>query len=185
MTGTGDLFTHGRAEAWKREAPLAARLRPRRLEEFLGQDHLIGPGAPLRRLIEEGKLLNSMIFWGPPGTGKTTLALLIAQAAGAHVENLSAVTAGLADLRRVIQEARERRRLYGQRTLLIVDELHRFNRVQQDALLPHVEDGTVVFIGITTENPYFAVVPALVPAPGCSRSVPSPRRRSWLCCAAP
>ncbi|SNB73501.1 replication-associated recombination protein A [Thermoflexus hugenholtzii] len=162
MAGMGDLFTHGRAEYWKREAPLAARLRPRRLEEFLGQDHLIGPGAPLRRLIEEGKLLNSMIFWGPPGTGKTTLALLIAQAAGAHVENLSAVTAGLSDLRRVIQEARERRRLYGQRTLLIVDELHRFNRVQQDALLPHVEDGTVVFIGITTENPYFAVVPALV-----------------------
>ncbi len=162
MAGTGDLFTHGRIETWKREAPLAARLRPRRLEQFLGQDHLIGPGALLRRLIEEGKLLHSMIFWGPPGTGKTTLALIIAQAAGAHAESLSAVTAGLADLRRVIHEARERRRLYGQRTLLIVDELHRFNRVQQDALLPHVEDGTVVFIGITTENPYFAVVPALV-----------------------
>ncbi len=162
MSGTEDLFAWGREDAFRREAPLAARLRPRRLEEFVGQAHLVGPGAPLRRLIEEGRLLNSMIFWGPPGTGKTTLAGLIAQAAGAHVETLSAVTAGLPDLRRVIQEAQERRRLYGRRTVLIVDELHRFTRVQQDALLPYVEDGTLVFIGITTENPYFAVTPALV-----------------------
>ncbi|MCS6773545.1 MAG: AAA family ATPase, partial [Thermoflexales bacterium] len=144
------------------ELPLAARMRPRTLDEFIGQEHIVGPGRLLRRAIEADRLFSSIIFWGPPGTGKTTLARLIARHTRAHFESLNAVMAGIADIRRVVTEARERRKLYHQRTLLLVDEIHRFNKAQQDALLPHVEDGTVTLIGATTENPYFEVNSALL-----------------------
>jgi putative ATPase len=135
------------------------RLRPLSLEEFAGQPHLMGPGKPLRLAIEQDRL-GSMILWGPPGTGKTTLAWLIARRTRAHFASLSAVTDGVADLRRVIDEARRRRQL-GQRTVLLVDEVHRWSKAQQDALLPYVEDGTVILIGATTENPYFDVIAPL------------------------
>jgi putative ATPase len=151
-----DLFSALDEATAARGAPLAARMRPRTLDEFLGQEHLTGPGRMLRRVIERGAV-PSLILWGPPGSGKTTLALLIAHATGAHVEPLSAVTAGVADLRRVVQEARARRRDAGRRTILFIDEIHRFNKAQQDVILPHVEDGTVTLIGATTENPSFEV----------------------------
>jgi putative ATPase len=157
-----DLFTFAREEQLTREAPLAARMRPRTLDEFVGQEHILGPGKLLRRAIEADRLFSSIILWGPPGTGKTSLAMIIANTTKSHFESLSAVLAGVADLRRVITEAKERRALYGQRTILLVDEIHRWNKVQQDALLPHVEDGTIVLIGSTTENPYFEVIPPLV-----------------------
>jgi putative ATPase len=157
-----DLFEHAMQEQMKNEAPLASRMRPRTLEEFVGQDHIIGPGKPLRRSIEADRLFSSILFFGPPGTGKTTLAQLIANHTRAHFEKLSAVLAGVTELRRVIEESRERRRLYQQRTILFVDEVHRWNKAQQDALLPHVETGLVTLIGATTENPYFEVIRALV-----------------------
>jgi len=157
-----DLFDHAMQERMKNEAPLAARLRPRTLDEFVGQDHIIGEGRLLRRAIVADRLFSSIIFTGPPGTGKTTLARLIALHTQAHFENISAVLAGVADLRRVISEATDRRRLYQKRTILFVDEVHRWNRAQQDALLPHVESGMITLIGATTENPYFDVIPALV-----------------------
>ncbi|NMB88529.1 MAG: AAA family ATPase, partial [Chloroflexi bacterium] len=140
----------------------AARLRPRNLDEVIGQEHIIGPGKLLRRAIEADRLFSSILFFGPPGTGKTTLAQVIAQHTQAHFESISAVLAGVAELRRVIQEATERRKLYQRRTILFVDEVHRWNKAQQDALLPHVENGMVTLIGATTENPYFDVIPALV-----------------------
>ncbi len=146
----------------KSEAPLAARLRPRTLDEFVGQEHIIGEGRLLRRAIVADRLFSSIIFTGPPGTGKTTLARLIAGHTQAHFENISAVLAGVADLRRVISEATDRRRLYHKRTILFIDEVHRWNKAQQDALLPHVESGMITLIGATTENPYFDVIPALV-----------------------
>ncbi len=136
--------------------PLAARMRPRTLDEFVGQEHLVAPGRALRAAIE-GDGVRSLILCGPPGTGKTTLAMLIARQTRSHVEQVNAVTAGVADLRRVITAARDRRRFHGQRTLLIVDEIHRFNRAQQDVLLPHVEDGTLILIGATTGNPFYDV----------------------------
>lgn len=157
-----DLFDHALNENLQHEAPLAARLRPCTLDEFIGQDHIIGEGKLLRRAIIADRLFSSILFTGPPGTGKTTLARLIAQHTQAHFENISAVLAGVADLRRVITEATDRRRLYHRRTILFVDEVHRWNRAQQDALLPHVENGMVTLIGATTENPYFDVIPALV-----------------------
>jgi putative ATPase len=157
-----DLFEHSRQEQIHREAPLAARMRPRTLDEFVGQEHIIGAGRLLRRAIEADRLFSSLIFWGPPGIGKTTLAMIIANTTASHFETISAVLAGVADLRRVIKEAKERRGMYGRRTILLVDEIHRWNRAQQDALLPHVEDGTVVLIGATTENPYFQVIAPLV-----------------------
>ena len=137
-------------------APLAARMRPRTLEEFAGQEGVVGPGTLLRRAIERDQL-TSALFWGPPGSGKSTLAQIIARTTRAAFENYSAVTSGLADVRKVIERARERRKQNGQKTILFVDEIHRWNKSQQDALLPHVEDGTVVLIGATTENPYFEV----------------------------
>jgi putative ATPase len=142
------------------ETPLAARMRPRTLEEFVGQSDLLGPGRVLRRAIEQDAA-PSMILWGPPGSGKTSLAEIIARSSGAHFEKLSAVSAGVADLRRVVREAQARRRS-GKRTVLFVDEIHRFNKAQQDAILPYVEDGTVTFIGATTENPSFEVISALL-----------------------
>ncbi|MFQ6101330.1 MAG: AAA family ATPase [Anaerolineae bacterium] len=157
-----DLFEHSRQEQIRREAPLAARMRPRTLDEFAGQEHLVGQGRLLRRAIEADRLFSSLIFWGPPGTGKTTLAMIVANTTASHFETISAVLAGVADLRRIIREAKERRGMYGRRTILLVDEIHRWNRAQQDALLPHVEDGTVVLIGATTENPYFEVIAPLV-----------------------
>ncbi|MCK9493971.1 MAG: replication-associated recombination protein A [Dehalococcoidia bacterium] len=142
-------------------APLAARMRPRTLEEYEGQEHIVGPGGPLRRFIE-GDELPSIILWGPPGCGKTTLANIIANHTQRHFEELSAVTSGIADVRRVVKEAQDRLKISGRRTILFVDELHRFNRTQQDGLLPHVEAGTVTLIGATTENPSFYVVAPLL-----------------------
>lgn len=135
-------------------------MRPQRFEDFVGQEKLVGAGRPLRRAIE-GDVVPSMILWGPPGTGKTTLGEIIASASGAQFSRLSAVSAGVADLRRVVAEAQARRRL-GKRTLLFIDEIHRFNKAQQDAVLPYVEDGTVTLVGATTENPMFEVNSALL-----------------------
>lgn len=157
-----DLFAAGRKEQLEREAPLAARMRPRDLDEFVGQEHILGPGKLLRRAIETDRLFSSIILWGPPGTGKTTLAYIIANRTRSHFETISAVLAGVADLRNLVAAARERRLLYGQRTIVLIDEIHRWNKAQQDALLPHVEDGTIVLIGSTTENPYFEVIAPLV-----------------------
>lgn len=157
-----DLFEYSRQEQIRHEAPLAARMRPLTLDEFVGQTHIVGEGRLLRRAIESDRLFSSLIFWGPPGTGKTTLAMIIANSTASYFETISAVLAGVADLREVIRRAKERRGMYGQRTILLVDEIHRWNKAQQDALLPHVEDGTVVLIGATTENPYFQVIPPLV-----------------------
>jgi putative ATPase len=140
--------------------PLADRLRPRRLEEVVGQDHLIGPDGPLGRMLATGRL-SSMILWGPPGCGKTTMARLLAEQVNLHFEPLSAVFSGVADLRKVFEGAKERRRI-GEQTLLFVDEIHRFNRAQQDGFLPYVEDGTVVLVGATTENPSFELNGALL-----------------------
>ncbi|HEX2980046.1 MAG TPA: AAA family ATPase, partial [Anaerolineaceae bacterium] len=132
------------------------------LDEFVGQEHVVGPGKLLRRAIQADRLFSSIILWGPPGTGKTTLAQVIANSTQSHFETLSAVLAGVPELRRVIQEARERRRMYNRRTTLFVDEVHRWNKAQQDALLPHIETGVITLIGATTENPYFEVIKALV-----------------------
>ncbi len=159
---TTDLFAHAQAERDKTEAPLAARMRPRTLDEFIGQEDIVGPGKLLRRAIEADRLFSSIILWGPPGTGKTTLARIIANRTRSHFETLNAVMAGVADIRKVVADAKERRKLYRQRTILLVDEIHRFNKSQQDALLPHVEDGTIILIGATTENPYFEVNSALI-----------------------
>ena len=157
-----DLFQHAMDERMHQEAPLAARMRPRSFDDFIGQEHIIGEGKLLRRAIQADRLFSSILFTGPPGTGKTTLAQLIALHTKAHFETISAVLAGVAELRRVIHEAEERRKLYQQRTILFIDEVHRWNKAQQDALLPHVESGMLTLIGATTENPYFDVIPALV-----------------------
>ena len=151
-----DLFSAAAEDRLRAQAPLAARLRPRTIDDVVGQTHLVGPGRPLRRLVEQDRL-TSAIFWGPPGTGKTTLALAVAGTTKRAFEQLSAVTAGVKDVREVIERARQRLGEQGRGTILFLDEIHRFSKAQQDALLPAVEDGTLTLIGATTENPFFEV----------------------------
>jgi putative ATPase len=150
-----------RAEEATPGSPLAARMRPRDLDEFVGQEDVVGPGQPLRLMVERDEV-PSIVLWGPPGVGKTTLAAVIALHTNRYFERVSAVTSGVADLRKAVEQARERRRLTGRATILFIDELHRFSRSQQDVILPHVEDGTVTLIGATTENPSFYVVAPLL-----------------------
>lgn len=145
-----------------RSQPLAARMRARSLDEYVGQEDIVGPGRLLRRAIESDKLFSSILLWGPPGTGKTTLASIIANTTRSHFEQINAVMSGVGDIRRIVEESKERLKMYHQRTILLVDEIHRFNKAQQDALLPHVENGTIILIGATTENPYFEVIGPLV-----------------------
>ncbi len=157
-----DLFDHAMQERMQHESPLADRMRPQTLDEIVGQDHIIGEGRLLRRAIQADRLFSSIILYGPPGTGKTTLARVISNLTKARFESLSAVLAGVGDLRKVIAEAKDRRKLYQRRTILFIDEVHRWNKSQQDALLPHVETGLLTLIGATTQNPYFDVIKALV-----------------------
>ena len=152
--------TAGAAASPHPRVPLAARMRPRTLDEFTGQDRVVGPGSVLRRALE-GDQLPSLILWGPPGSGKTSLANILARMSGASFESVSAVSSGVAELRKVMERARDRRRM-GQRTVLLIDEIHRFNKAQQDAVLPDVESGVVTLLGATTENPSFEVNAALL-----------------------
>ncbi|MBU5254665.1 replication-associated recombination protein A [Tissierella praeacuta] len=156
-----DLFTLSMEEKLKKSAPLADRMRPERIEEFVGQEHILGEGKFLNRAIKADRI-TSMIFFGPPGTGKTTLATIIANTTNMLFEKLSAVTSGVRDIREVMDRAEENLKLYNKRTILFVDEIHRFNKSQQDALLPFVERGIIILIGATTENPYFEVNKALL-----------------------
>jgi len=156
-----DLFEYNIEQNMKKNAPLAARMRPETLEEFVGQEHIVGKGKLLYRAIKADQL-NSVIFYGPPGTGKTTLAKIIAKTTKRAFLQLNATTSGIKDIKDVVSDAKMRNGMNGEKTILFIDEIHRFNKTQQDALLPHVEDGTIVLIGATTENPYFEVNKALV-----------------------
>ncbi|MEE9583443.1 MAG: AAA family ATPase, partial [Dehalococcoidales bacterium] len=156
-----DMFEHQFEKEKLKEAPLAARMRPASFDDFVGQEHLIGEGRVLRKAIESGRL-PSIILWGPPGSGKTTLAYIIASTISSHFSPVSAVSAGVADLRRIVAEAKKRRKASQQKTILFIDEIHRFNKAQQDAILPYVEDGTITLIGATTENPSFEVISPLL-----------------------
>ncbi len=156
-----DLFSAAVEQRLRSQAPLAARMRPRSLDEVVGQDHLLGPGQALRALIESDRL-SSVVLWGPPGTGKTTIARLVAGATEKAFEPLSAVSAGVKDVREIAERARARLGERGQGTILFLDEVHRFNRTQQDALLPHVEEGLLVLVGATTENPFFSLTGPLL-----------------------
>ncbi|WP_317855690.1 replication-associated recombination protein A [Chakrabartyella piscis] len=156
-----DLFEYSISQRGNQDLPLAARMRPKTLEEFVGQEHIVGKDKLLYRAIK-GDRISSVIFYGPPGTGKTTLAKIIANTTKSEFRQLNATTAGIKDIKEVVSDAKERLGMYGKKTILFIDEIHRFNKTQQDALLPHVEDGTVVLIGATTENPYFEVNKALV-----------------------
>ncbi len=156
-----NLFSVNQEEFRAKKAPLALRMRPETLDEFFGQQELIGKGRILRTMIENDQL-NSLIFYGPPGTGKTTLARIIANVTQADFQQVNAVTSGVSDLRQVIKNARDNQMYYGRRTIVFIDEIHRFNKAQQDALLPDVEEGTIILIGSTTENPMFSVNKALL-----------------------
>jgi len=156
-----ELFKKKEKELFKREAPLADRMRPRTLDEFVGQDHILSQGKVLRQAIESDHL-PSMILWGPPGSGKTTLAMIVATTTGAQFLSFSAVLSGVKEIKEVVQEAEEEWRYNKRRTILFVDEIHRFNKAQQDAFLPHVEKGTIILIGATTENPSFEVISPLL-----------------------
>ncbi|MCO5217335.1 MAG: replication-associated recombination protein A [Thermomicrobiales bacterium] len=151
-----DIFEANKADQLSTRAPLATRMRPQTIDELIGQEHVIGPGTLLRKAIEADRL-SSLILWGPPGTGKTTTARVIANTTQAHFVAVSAVSSGVADLRKAIAQANDRLGMHGARTVLFIDEIHRFNKAQQDAILPYVEDGTVILIGATTENPSFEV----------------------------
>ena len=156
-----DLFDYMKEKSSKTDAPLASRMRPESVDEIVGQEHILGEGKLLRRAILADKL-NSLIFYGPPGTGKTTIAKVIANTTHALFEQINATSSGKKDMEEVVSKAKESLTMYGRKTILFIDEIHRFNKGQQDYLLPFVEDGTVILIGATTENPYFEVNPALV-----------------------
>ena len=156
-----DLFEYNRSLQGGKDAPLAARMRPTTLEEFVGQEHIVGKGKLLYRAIKSDRL-SSVVFYGPPGTGKTTLAKIIANTTKSKFRQINATTAGIKDIKETVEDAKADLGMYGTKTILFIDEIHRFNKSQQDALLPHVEDGTLVLIGATTENPYFEVNKALV-----------------------
>ena len=156
-----DLFEYMRENFSEDDSPLAKRMRPTSLDDVVGQEHIIGKDKLLYRAIKADKI-SSLIFYGPPGTGKTTLAMVIANTTKAEFRQLNATTAGKKDMEKVVEEAKNTKAMYGRRTILFIDEIHRFNKSQQDYLLPFVEDGTVVLIGATTENPYFEVNGALL-----------------------
>ncbi len=156
-----DLFEQKFRENLKRKSPLADKMRPQDFDGFFGQDELIGKGSPLRRAIQDDNL-SSLILWGPPGSGKTTLARIIAEKTKAHFVRFSAVNASVQDVRKAVKDAKERLKLYDKETILFIDEIHRFNKAQQDTFLPFVEDGTIILIGATTENPSFQVISPLL-----------------------